>query len=116
MTGPPAAQAALQEARGGSPGANPRWALIVNPVLNESPVLRRKDAERLVSTRRAEWVSLDPKNLQLRLVLGHPANQSAARAAAAGYNAVRRNFKWFAGLSGGAAVMKTETRQREQGQ
>lgn len=73
-----------QEACGGQPrgsGKNPKWARIVNPVLNQPPTIRRKDAERLVSTGRAAWVSVD----QLRLNLSHEANQRAAAQAASGY-------------------------------
>jgi len=47
---------------------------IINPVLNQSPVIRRKDADRLVNQERAAWVSPD----QLRLDLAHPGNQRAA--------------------------------------
>lgn len=82
MTGPPAARPVPQEACGEQPrsnGNNPRWARIVNPVLNQSPVIRRKDANRLVKQGRAAWVSPD----QLRLDLAHLANQRAAAQARA---------------------------------
>jgi len=67
----------LQEACGGQPrgnGSNAKWVRIINPILNQSPVIRRKDADRLVNQGRAALVSPD----QLRLDLGHPANQRAA--------------------------------------
>jgi hypothetical protein len=53
----------------------------VNQVLNQSPIIRRKDAERLVLIGRAEWVGSD----QLRLVLSHPSNCIGAAIAARGY-------------------------------
>lgn len=53
---------------------NPKWVRIINPVLNQSSVIRCKDAERLVNQGRAAWVSHD----QLRLDLAHPVNQHAA--------------------------------------
>lgn len=80
---PPAARP-IQEACGGKPrgnGGNPKWARIVNPMLNQSPMLRRKDAERLVSLGRAMWVSHD----QLRLDPTHPVNEHNATVAARGY-------------------------------
>jgi hypothetical protein len=82
MIGPPATQPEIQEARGGKPQGNPKRARITNPVLNQSPVIRRKDAERLVSRGRAEWVAAD----QLRLVMSHPQNRENAAAAATEYN------------------------------
>ena len=84
MNAPTPARAVTQEACGGQPrgsGNNPKWARIVNPVLNQSPVIRRKDAERLVTQKRALWVSTD----QLRLNLVHEGNQREAAGAAAGY-------------------------------
>ena len=83
MTLPPGIRPRSQEACGELPrgNGNPRWVRIVNPVLNRSPVIRRKDANRLVAQGRAAWVSAD----QLRLNLAHPANQRAAARAAAGY-------------------------------
>ncbi len=56
---------------------------IVNPVLNQLPKIRRKDADRLVQLKRAEWVALD----QLRLILSHPTNKRVERAAA-GYEQI----------------------------
>lgn len=82
MSGPPGGRLDSQEAREGQPRSNPRWAVIVNPILNQSPRIRRKDAERLVAQGRAEWVASD----QLRLVAAHSANRANASAAAVGYN------------------------------
>ena len=84
MTGPPGSGPAPQEARGVQPRGssnNPRWVRIINPVLNQSPVIRRKEGDRLVNQGRAAWVSVD----QLRLNLSHEANQRAAVRAARGY-------------------------------
>jgi hypothetical protein len=46
------------------------------------PVIRRKDAARLVSQGRAEWVAAD----QLRLVMSHPKNRANAAAEATAYH------------------------------
>lgn len=100
MTGPPAARPEHQ-ARGGQPRSNPRWVRTVNPVLNQSPTLRRKDAERLVRLGRAEWVASD----QIRLVMSDPQNRAAAALAAGTYNAVHSLFPWHPGISSGATVM-----------
>ena len=81
---PPAASPESQEACGGQPrgsGNNPKWARIINPVLNQSPVIRRKDANRLVNQGRAAWVARD----QVRLNLTDRANGRAAAQAASGY-------------------------------
>lgn len=67
---------------GGKPQSSGKRARIVNPILNQSPKIRLKDAERLISQGRAEWVA----PLQLRLVASHRANQINARAAAVGYD------------------------------
>ncbi len=81
MNGPSAARLNDQEARGGKPRGSTRWVRIVNQVRNQSPVIRRKDANRLVALKRAEWVAAD----QIRLVLSHPANRRDATMAAIGY-------------------------------
>ena len=83
MSGNPAQTPQTQEARGGQPRskANPRWARIVNPVQNGSQLIRRKDADRLVSAGRAEWIAGD----QLRLVMSHPTNRANAAEAATHY-------------------------------
>src|ERR1039458_2824422 len=73
-------QVAGKEAQVGQPRSK-RSAKIVNQVENRSPMIRRKDAERLVRLGRAEWVAED----QLRLVFSHPVNQRAAEVAAIGY-------------------------------
>ena len=77
---PPAAGSETQEARGGQPRGstnNPKWVRIINSVMNQSPVIRRKDADRLVNQGRAAWVAPD----QVRLDLAHPTNQRAAEQA-----------------------------------
>lgn len=76
----PAARPEAQEARGGKPPGSKR-VRITNPVLNKSPFIRLKDAERLVKQGRAVWVVPDD---QLRLN-DHPANRANAAEAAAGY-------------------------------
>jgi hypothetical protein len=81
MTGPPRERPEDQDARGGSSGANANWVRIVNPALNGSPLIRRRDGNRLVQLQRAEWVGAD----QLRLVTSHPINRMNAAAAAAQY-------------------------------
>jgi len=84
MTPPPAARPASQEAHEGQPRSsrNPRWVRITNPAMNQSPVIRRKDANCLVAQGRAEWVAAD----QLRLNLSHYANRANVAAAAYYYN------------------------------
>ena len=85
MTELPAARPQTQDASGGKPpGSRNQRVRIVNPVLNQSPKIRRKDADRLVQLKRAEWVALD----QLRLILSHPTNKLAAERAAAGYEQI----------------------------
>jgi hypothetical protein len=54
---------------------------IVNQTRNLSPIVRRKDGERLVRLERAEWVAED----QLRLT-ANAANRTAATEAAIGYD------------------------------
>ena len=70
-----------QEAREVNLGASPRWVRIVNQTRNLSPIVRRKDGERLVRLERAEWVAED----QLRLT-ANAANRTAATEAAIGYD------------------------------
>jgi hypothetical protein len=96
MNGTPA-RPESQETRGEQPQSrrNPRWARIVNPVLNQSPVIRRKDADRLVSLGRADWVASD----QLRLMLSHPANLDAIDKASKGYNDIDPKRFVFSGRS-----------------
>jgi hypothetical protein len=42
----------------------------------------------------------------------HPSNIAAAARAAAGYEHVRSGFHWFVGMSGDAALLKTEKSTR----
>ena len=81
MNQSPAARPTAQEARVGQPRSS-RWARIVNQSRNLSPIVRRKDAERLVRLGRAEWIAAD----QLRLT-ANAVNRTAAAAAAIGYAA-----------------------------
>jgi hypothetical protein len=70
LSPPAAVRPASQEIRGGNPRG--RWARIVNPVMNQPSVIRRRDAERLVLRRRAVWLARDT----LRL-LSHLADTAA---------------------------------------
>jgi hypothetical protein len=72
----------ISHACGGEPRGNANWTRITNPVMNQSQMLRRKDAERLVKLGRATWVGED----QLRLDLSHPANRRAMAIASSGYD------------------------------
>jgi len=81
MNQSPAARPTAQEARVGQPRSSPRWVRIVNQSRNLSPIVRRKDAERLVRLERAEWIAAD----QLRLT-ANAANRTAATEAAIGYD------------------------------
>ena len=65
----------------GQPRSSPRWVRIVNQTRNLSPIVRRKDGERLVRLERAEWIAAD----QLRLT-ANAANRASAAEAAIGYD------------------------------
>ena len=81
MNQSPAARPTAQEARVGQPRSSPRWVRIVNQTRNLSPIVRRKDGERLVRLERAEWIAAD----QLRLT-ANAANRASAAEAAIGYD------------------------------
>lgn len=85
MTGPPASSASIHESAAAGV-ARERESLklssqvhVVNSVTNDSRFIRRRDAEFFLAHGRAEYVGRFGDRDQIRLIMTHPKNRSAAR-------------------------------------